>query len=66
MKKGVYVSKEKIELTSKIVKEEDSQQSIVSFIGLILNMIDGDMGLPHTYKKTLKEKIVYLQKEIIK
>ena len=62
---NVLVAKKDIEDTAKVVKREDSRDSIVGFTGLILKMINEDMDLPYSYKKLLKEKVAYLQLEVI-
>lgn len=62
----VYVGQMNIDFVTKVVKEENSRSSIVGFTGLITEMIDSDMDLPHSYKKLLKEKVIYLQLEVLK
>ena len=62
---NVLVAKKDIEDIAKVVKREDSRDSIVGFTGLILKMINEDVDLPYSYKKLLKEKVAYLQLEVI-
>ena len=62
---NVLVAKKDIDFVTEVVKEENSRDSIVGFTGLILNMINEDGDLPYSYKKLLKEKVAYLQLEVI-
>ena len=62
---NVLVAKKDIEDIAEVVKREDSRDSIVGFTGLILKMINEDWDLPYSYKKLLKEKVAYLQLEVI-